>query len=310
MAPRIFLQVNTDTCVTGFVGGTAFSKIHEAHPDYDEYTLHVRNEGRAKTVAEKYPNVKFVYGDFENTDNSRLTLIIDTAESADSVPATKAIAKGLTTGHTAENPGYYIHLSGAGILTWYDLKHRRYGEPPLSEQKYSDINDLDRILNLPNGAIHKDADKIVQSIDSDVVRFLIVAPPIIYGRGNGLVNKRSLTLPNLTRATIGSGYTPFIGASKAQWGNVLVKDLADLFNRFVEASQDPHKLDNPEIWDKQAYYFARGGEHQWEDVAIWVAEEAHRQGYLLKPETKSITFEEVIEKWYVAGVSWGVNSKG
>lgn len=52
---------------TGFVGGTAFSKIHDAYPDYD-YTLYIRSEDRAKIISEKYPKVKFVYGDLASTD--------------------------------------------------------------------------------------------------------------------------------------------------------------------------------------------------------------------------------------------------
>ena len=51
----------------GCVGGTAFDIIYEAHPDYD-YTLYVRNEERAKHIAEKFPDVKFVYGDLDSVD--------------------------------------------------------------------------------------------------------------------------------------------------------------------------------------------------------------------------------------------------
>jgi len=49
----------------GYVGGTAFDIIYEAHPDYD-YTLYVRNEERAKPIAEKFTDVKFVYGDLDS----------------------------------------------------------------------------------------------------------------------------------------------------------------------------------------------------------------------------------------------------
>lgn len=51
----------------GYVGGTAFDIIYEAHPDYD-YTLYVRNEERAKPIAEKFADVKFVYGDLDSVD--------------------------------------------------------------------------------------------------------------------------------------------------------------------------------------------------------------------------------------------------
>lgn len=51
----------------GYIGGDAFHALYERHPDYD-YTLLVRNEERGKLVAEKYPKVRFVYGDLNSTD--------------------------------------------------------------------------------------------------------------------------------------------------------------------------------------------------------------------------------------------------
>ncbi|KAM0327351.1 hypothetical protein ACHAPQ_007441, partial [Fusarium lateritium] len=249
-----------------------------------DYTFYVRNENRAKAIAEKYPDVKFVYGDLESTDVIEKTaaefdVVVHTAESADSGPTAR-----------------------------YDLKHKRYGEAPLPEQKYNDIHDIDRILNFPDEAIHKDVDNIVQNIDSDAVRFLIVAPPVIYGIGKGLVNKSSITVPTLTEATFDLGYAPFVGAGKAKWDNVHVEDLADLLIKCVEASQDSKK-DNSEIWDKQAYYFVTGGEHQWKDNTAWVAEEAHRQGDINEPKIKSVTIEEAVDKGYMAVAAWGINSK-
>lgn len=41
--------------------------LHETHPECD-YTLYVRNQDRAKVIAEKFPNVKFVYADLDSVD--------------------------------------------------------------------------------------------------------------------------------------------------------------------------------------------------------------------------------------------------
>lgn len=41
--------------------------LHETHPEYD-YTLYFRNQDRAKVIAEKFPDVKFVYGDLGSVD--------------------------------------------------------------------------------------------------------------------------------------------------------------------------------------------------------------------------------------------------
>lgn len=56
-----------------------------------------------------------------------------------------------------------------------------------------------------------------------------------------------------------------------------VEDLAGLFVKAAEASQAPLKIDDdPETWSKKGYYFVTTGEHQWDDVAAWISEEAHR----------------------------------
>lgn len=230
----------------------------------------------------------------------------DTAEPANSLPAAKAIARGLASGHSKENPGYYIHLSGAGILTWYDLKNQRYGKPPLPEQSYHDINDIDRILNLPDEAIHKDVDNAAQSIDSDIVKSLIVSPDVIHGTGLGLFNKTSMTVPGLVRATFELGYTP----GQAKWDYVHIEDLAEFFNKAIEATQDSSTREDPEVWGKKGYYFVSGGEHQWKDLAAWVADEVHRQGYIPESRTQSVTFEDVIKNAHKAGIAWAINSRG
>ncbi|CAF3600418.1 unnamed protein product [Fusarium graminearum] len=268
--------------------------LHETHPEYD-YTLYFRNQDRAKVIAEKFPDVKFVYGDLGSVDiiekaSSEADVVVHTADSADSPEAAKAIAKGLASTHTAERPGYYVHLSGAGILTWYDIKHNRYGEPPLPEQSYGDIKDIDRILNLPDEAIHKDVETIVQSINSEAVKYLMVSPPVIYGAGRGLVHKQSFAITEIVRAAVDLGYTPIIGAGKAKWDNVHVEDLTALLA-------------------KAGYYFVTTGEHQRDDLAQWIAEEVHRQGYIPEAKTKSVSMENMINARYKAALAWGTNSK-
>ncbi|KAK7397914.1 hypothetical protein QQX98_012717 [Neonectria punicea] len=306
MAPKVFL-----TGATGYIGGAALAQLYDAHPDYD-FSLFVRNEERGKSIAAKYPGVKFVYG---NLDDSA---VIEKAaaeadvvvHSADNGPSANAIAKGLAAGHTAEKPGYWIHLSGTGILTWYDFEQRRYGEGPLPEQKYNDLEGIEGILSLSDHAPHRNIDKIVQGANSDAVKTAIVAPPCIYGTGRGTVNTRSLQVPNLARATLRLGYAPIVGAGQTEWDNVHIADLADLFGRLVDASQDAAKRDNPDIFGRNGHFFARQDVHKWSDVATWIAEEVSRRGYLPEPKTKSVTQKEVVATGLVAAPTWGANSKG
>lgn len=217
-------------------------------------------------------------------------LSIDTADSADNVPSAKAIAKGLAAGHSAEKPGYWIHLCGTGILTWYDADHKRYGQAPLPEQRYHDIDDIERIVSLPDSAIHRHVDKIVLGANtaSPAVKTLIVGPPTIYGTGRGPVNQRSIQVPGLIEYTLTNGHAPIQAPGLTEWDNVHIHDLGAFFVLAVEAALDPAKNSNPEIFGPTAYFFLESGVHKWSDVARWVADEAARQGLIPKPATKEV----------------------
>ena len=195
-------------------------------------------------------------------------------------------------------------------MTWYDAQNKRFGEAPLPEQKYHDIDDIERLISLPDDAHHRIIDKIVQATSSDAVRLLIVCPPTIYGTGHGPVNTRSIQVPDLAKATLEKGFAPIVGEGKTEWDNVHIDDLANLFLRFVHATQDPSKNQNPEIFGLHGYFFAENGYHKWSDVSKWVAEEASRQGYLPEPLTKSVSQKEVNLTDAVAAPSYGANSKG
>ncbi|KAF4125181.1 Nucleoside-diphosphate-sugar epimerase [Geosmithia morbida] len=308
MAPNIFLTV-------GYIGGTVYAFLTRAHPEYD-FTLLVRSEERGEAVKAKYPDAKLVYGSLDDADiiekaASEADIVIHTADSSDNVPSAKAIARGLAAGHTASNPGYWIHLSGTGILMFHDAATKRYGEAPLADQTFSDVDGTKAVLSIPDEAIHRDVDKIAQAAVSDAVRLAIVSPPCIYGEGSGPVNTRSIQVPDMVAATLKNGFAPIVGSGLTEWDNVHVNDLADLYLRLVEAAQDPAKrADEAGVFGHEGYFFLGPGTHKWSDVARWVAEEAASQGYLPEAKTKVITSDEASELGGPAANSWALNSKG
>ncbi|KAK0384119.1 hypothetical protein NLU13_8208 [Sarocladium strictum] len=309
MAPKLFL-----TGATGYIGGTAHAYIAKAHPDW-EITLLVRSEERAKPIKEAYPNTKFLYGSLDDADivqkaAAEADIVVHTAESSDHQEGAKNIAKGLAAGHSADKPGYWIHTSGTSILTWYDAQNDRHGEAPLPDQKYHDIETVDRLVTLPDAADHRVVDKIVQAAISDAVKVAIVCPPTIYGKGSGVVNKRSIQVPDMAKGSLEKGFAPIVGAGKTEWDNVHIDDLGDLFLKLVDATQDSSKAKDPEIFGPRAYFFAENGYHKWADVAQWVAEAASKQGYFPEALTKSVSQKEVALMDGVSTASWGDNSKG
>lgn len=217
---------------------------------------------------------------------------------------------GLEKGHTAENPGYWIHLCGTSILTWYDQKHEREGEPPLPEQTYRDIDDIERLVTLPEYAHHRNVDILVQETISDAVKIAILCPPTIYGDGSGLVNTRSIQVPDLAKTALKEGYGLVVGKGETEWDNVHIDDLADLFVKLLDATQDPSKNKNPEIFGLHGYFLASNGVHRWSDVSRWILDEAAKQGYQSGATTKTVSLKEAERVGGLAAPSFARNSKG
>ncbi|KAK8043615.1 hypothetical protein PG993_006045 [Apiospora rasikravindrae] len=277
----------------GYIGGDAFHALYETHPDYD-YTLLVRNEDRGKPVAERYPKVRLVYGDLDSADviekeAAAADVVVHTANSADSMPSALAIGKGLVAGHSAEKPGYYIHLCGTGIL----MDTARWGEPPLPENTHHDIDGIKRILSLPDTAYHRDVDKVVLATNTAdrSVRTLIVSPPCIYARGRGPGNQRSMQVYRMAEQTLKTGYAPVYGTGRTEWDCVHVHDLSQFFVLAVEAALDPAKRDDPEVFGPRAYYFLESGKLVQGELARWIRDEVNGQGLLQKPAELK-TFEK------------------
>ena len=76
----------------------------------------------------------------------------DAADASDHEGAAKAIAEGILAGHTKENPGFWLHTGGTGILTYDDSKNDRLGEN--SDKVYNDWTHVEELTNLPDEAFH------------------------------------------------------------------------------------------------------------------------------------------------------------
>jgi nucleoside-diphosphate-sugar epimerase len=234
-------------------------------------------------------------------------LYTDTADSSDHAGAAKAIAAGVAKGHTKEKPGYWIHVSGTGILTWKDEETKTYGEAP-SQPPYDDLDKVHDLTNLPDSAFHRDIDKIVLAAMSDAVKTAIVCPPTIYGPGRGPGNKTSRQVYHLARITLKSGQAPQLGKGLTEWDNVNVQDLSELFVLLVEAAVSGKQ--DPEVWGEKGYFLAENGYHAWGDVSKQVGEEAYKQGYIKTKEVNAMEPEKAKEQAGFEAFSWGLNSKG
>ncbi|KAI1871014.1 hypothetical protein JX265_006054 [Neoarthrinium moseri] len=307
MTPKIFL-----TGVTGYVGGEAFSQLYSNHPEY-EYRLLVRNEEKAKLVSAKYPSterLQLVVGSLEDEDiiekeAAAADIVVHTADSADNEPSARALTRGLASGHTAEKPGYWIHVSGTMLIAGLDKAEEDW----LRRDTFHDIDDVALLTDqLPDHCPHRPIDKLVLAAnDKPSVRTLVVCPPTIYGRGRGPVNQRSMQVYNLTRFTLQNGFAPVIPPGTARWDNVHVADLGAFLGLAVGAALDPGKRSDPAVFGRHAYFFLEHAAHVWSDVARAVAAEAERQGRLgdgTRPHVRERSAEEL------GNPSWALHEHG
>ena len=229
----------------------------------------------------------------------------DTAD-ADHEEAAKALLRGLAA-HPDDRPGYLVHTSGTGILLFKDMETKTFGEA--SAKVYDDWDGIGEVTSLPDSAPHRNVDKIV--IDGGLehatkVKTAIVAPPVIYGKGRGPDNQRSIQLPDLAKWTLKNKHGFQIGAGKAYWNSVHVADLSKLYLKLVEAAASGG---GKATWNDQGYYFVEQGEHQWGDISKLVASAAHKQGFIHSDDVVSLSAVEIAKLHPWGAMLWGANSR-
>lgn len=239
--------------------------------------------------------------------------VIDTADSSDHELSAKAIAEGLSEGHSASRPGFWLHLGGTGILTYFDSEVKKsFGE--LDEKVFDDYDGVEELVNLPAAAFHRNIDEIVLQTGiehRDTVKTAIICPPTIYGKGRGPISGRGRQVYELASFILKEKYIPRIGKGLSRWNHVHVHDLSALIGLLVDAALDATRNTDSDLWGAHGYFLAENGEHTWGDLAVQVGQEAHKQGLIQhEPEIRSLPIEEAVKS--SAGfeaASWGMNSR-
>ncbi|RMZ80534.1 hypothetical protein DV737_g2887, partial [Chaetothyriales sp. CBS 132003] len=287
MAPKVFT-----TGATGYIGGDFLYALVQKHPDWDITAL-VRNSDKGAKVTAAFPKVKLVCGAIQSASDviegeaTKADIVYHFADSADDVPGTTAIVKGLQKKTTR---GFYIHTSGTGILTNESILTGRFGDD--FPKVYNDWDGIAELTNLPDDALHRNVDKIVLAAGSDTIKTAIVSPPTIYGRGRGPDNNRSIQVYRATEAILKHKKGFVIGKGENVWHEVHVQDLSDLYVLLAEAAAG--STDGaPATWNDQGYYLAESGKFVWGEILRDVAKEAHKQGLLPEPTADGLGPDQV-----------------
>lgn len=105
---------------------------------------------------------------------------------------------------------------------------------------WSDVDDLEAITSLPERALHRPVDKIIQDAaraHADKLKTAIVCPSSIYGRGKGLGRTETVYFKTFLNEMKQQGGVPFYvkeGGNLQGW--VELDDLMNAYLRLTEAA--------------------------------------------------------------------------
>lgn len=254
-------------------------------------------------------------------------MLTDAADASDHEGAARAIAAGLARGHTQEKAGYWLHTGGTGILCYKDSADDFKTLGQWTDEQYNDLAGVEKVVNLPDEAFHRNVDKIVLEAgtkNKDIVKTVIVCPPTIYGRcchvipykyteadftgtGRGPVSGRGRQVYEMGKLILSKGIIPVVGEGKARWNNVHIEDLSDLFLLLLERAIAQDSSDD--IWGSRGYMFTENGEHLWKDLARTISHEAEQQGLIKDAKVSALSKEAALDQAGFEAVSWGLNSR-
>lgn len=129
--------------------------------------------------------------------------------SSDHAAGVKSIISGMSSGKR----GHFIYISSTGILNDTSTV---FGNP--ATKLYYDVADVQKVINLPETALHRDVDDaVIISGKSHNVPTAIVSPPTIYRVGEVLVKKRTIQIPFLNEAIVKRGKAFTFGDGNNIW---------------------------------------------------------------------------------------------
>jgi len=284
---------------SGFIGGSVFHNLIQ-NKEYS-ITVLVRNEDQAQKFKEL--GAKVLIGSLDNSSvikdaASRSDVVINTAD-ADHLESSKAIVAGLQ--ERAKKGGkkpILIHTSGTGVLIDFKETAGEKGDITYSESELGDIN------GIAQDRFHRLIDiEVLKGGESGSMDAIIICPPLIYGIGSGPFNTHSVQLPIIIKTAIVYKQVYHIGRGHNIWNNVHVLDLADLYTIVLE-----NALKGKAPVNRDGYYFAENGTHNFLELTDEVAKILHTKGSVQSAKPQDMAPDIVKHKWL--SISTGFNSRG
>lgn len=168
-------------------------------------------------------------------NNASLCIYQDNGNSKHEASLRAHIA-GLLKTATSSSPRYLIRLGGtSSIADWADPTY--YGET--NPKIWSDVDDIDAIKSLPDTALHRGMEKIIEQAaleHNDRLRCAIICSCGVYGKGRGPGNTESGLVPMYWAqiAKLKRAFYTNSGGNTRSW--VHIDDLTKVYLALVESA--------------------------------------------------------------------------
>jgi hypothetical protein len=142
------------------------------------------------------------------------------------------------------------------MLSNSEIESKTFGQP--GSKIYNDFQGISEIHDILAASPKRAVDHLVRGLPSrnPHVRTAIVYGPLIYGKGRGPVNQRSIQIPDLAKVALQHGRGVHVGRGFNTWSTIHIADLTNLFVRLViEAS----RTSNMQLWNENGVFFAEAG---------------------------------------------------
>ncbi|KAI5921434.1 hypothetical protein F4810DRAFT_722224 [Camillea tinctor] len=299
------------TGASGYIGGQVLHEL--ASSAKYSITALVRGSEKCEVVGQKYPKVKVVSGDLDDTETikreaSSADIVLHLAHNKH-IRSIKAIHEALSH-RTPSKPAYWIQVSGASVLAAAEIASPSFSPGSPSSATFDDLEGASKLRDLIRAYPARATDNYILDVagNNHGIKTAIVFPPIIYGQGQGPVNQRSIQIPTLCKVTLDRGAAVQVGKGENRWGNVHIRDLGKLISRLAEEASNDGAA-KPELWSDQGLYLTSVGETSFADVSQKIASAAVQQGLIKTKTVEELVGTEADKVLPAGSIMYGTNAR-
>ena len=189
-----------------------------------------------------------------------------------------------------------------------EIKAGNFGNS--SPLQYDDVNDQKKLRQI----IRKHKNQLVDNQVLDVaersssVKSALVIPSLIYGRGRGPINQRSIQVPELARIALEKTHAVQVGAGENIWSNIHISDLSSMLLKLVENAVSQSTDD--QAWGPNGMFFAGSNPGiSFGQVANLISDAAKKEGLFSDSQIEKITAAEAGALFPHASAVVGTNAR-